>query len=157
MALAMILSVPVFYDLFTRGLPTGQLVLVGILIVFFYLMAINNLVRRVALDGDKLSIINYLGRKEIDLADVTSLDGISLGKRQFISLAAAGRNHLIQNSFAGFFELMEALRAQVPPAKIRDGLEHLRQFPQVRTGDTLAAWLTVIILVAILAFRYLPQ
>lgn len=157
MALAIILSVPVFYDLFfLRGLPTGQLVLIGILMVFFYLMAINNLVRRVILDGSKLSIVNYLGRTEIDLPEVSALDGLSLGKRQFISLSSGKRHHLIQNSFEGFFELMEAVSTQVPSTKIKDGMEQIRRFPQVRTGDTIAAWVTVAILAAIIFSRFLP-
>ena len=157
MALALVLSVPVFYDLFTRGLPTGQLVLIGILMVLFYLMAISNLIRRVILDGPKLTIVNYLGRKEIDLPSVSALDGLSLGKRQFLSVSSGGRHHLIQNSFEGFFELMEAVSTQVPATKIRDGLEQIRRFPQVRTGDTIAAWVTVAILAAVIFFRFVPH
>lgn len=157
MILAVILSIPVFADLMGRGMETGHIILIVILMLFFYIMAINNILKRVTITADSVTIGNFLGRKSIAGTDITALDGLSVGQRQFISLIVGKRSHLIQNSFADFAGMMDALRAMVPGDHIKEGFEQIRQNPLTRTGDTIAAWLTVAILVTIITFRYLPH
>lgn len=157
MILAVILSIPVFFDLMGRGMETGHIILIVILMLFFYLMAINNLIRRVTITPDSVTIGNFMGRKTIARADITALDGLSVGSRQFISLIVGKSSHLIQNSYADFTGLMDALAAMVPEDHIKEGFSQIRQNPLTRSGDTIAAWLTVAILVTIITFRYLPH
>lgn len=157
MILAVILSIPVFADLMGRGMETGHIILIVLLMLFFYIMAINNIIKRVTITDDNVTIGNFLGRKSIPRTDITALDGLSVGQRQFISLIVGKRSHLIQNSFADFPGMMDALRVMVPAEHIKEGFTQIRQNPLTRTGDTIAAWLTVAILVTIITFRYLPH
>ena len=157
MTLAVILSIPVFADLMGRGMETGHIILIAILMLFFYLMAINNVIRRVIITPDSVTIGNFMGRKTIARADITALDGLSVGQRQFISLIVGKRSHLIQNSYTDFTGIMDELSAMVPEDHIKEGFTHIRQNPLTRSGDTIAAWLTVAILVTIITFRYLPR
>jgi hypothetical protein len=156
MALAIVLSIPVFYDVLTRGLPIGQVVLISILILFFYIMAINNILRRVIIRGNGIIIGNYLGKKEVKAEEVTALDGLAIGSRQFITIAVGKRNYLIQNSFKGFPEIIRDLEEIIPEERRGTGLEGIQETPLVRTGDTIAAWITVGILLAILVFKCMP-
>jgi hypothetical protein len=157
MLLAVILSIPVFADLMGRGMETGHIILIVILMLFFYLMAINNLIRRVAIREDSITIGNFMGRKTVAREDITALDGLSVGQRQFISLIVGKRSHLIQNSYSDFTGIMDTLSGMVPEDHIKEGFTRIRQNPLTRSGDTIAAWLTVAILMTIITFRYLPH
>jgi hypothetical protein len=157
MMLAVILSIPVFFDLAGRGMATGHIVLIAILMLFFYLMAINNLIRQVKIGPDSITIGNFMGRKTIARETITALDGLSVGQRQFISLIVGKRSHLIQNSYTDFTGIMDALSRMVPEGCIKEGFTRIRQTPLTRSGDTIAAWLTVAILVTIITFKFLPH
>jgi len=157
MILAVILSIPVFIDLMGRGMETGHIILIVILMLFFYTMAINNFLRRIKITADSITIGSFVGSKTIARADITALDGLSVGSRQFISLIVGKRSYLIQNSYNNFTGIMDALSAMVPPEHIKEGFTNIRRDPVSRSGDTIAAWLTVAILVTIITFKYLPH
>ena len=153
MAFAIILSIPVFYDVFNKGLATQHIFIVGTLVFVFIVFAANNLLRKISISKDEISILSIVGKKVIPLNEITSLDGVSLGRRQYISITHKKRTHLIPNSFSDFTKILITLKALAQEGVIGQGLRDIESFPLSRTGDTIAAWITVILLAGILIIR----
>jgi hypothetical protein len=153
MVIAILLSIPVFYDVFSKGIDRQHMVIVGILVLVFLIFALNNLLRKVCIFENSLSIFSIAGRKIIPFNEIASLDGISLGRRQYISITHKKKTSLIPNSFKDFPKILQTIKNTVPEDKVGQGLKDIESFPLSRTGDTIGAWITVIILAAILATR----
>ena len=153
MAFAIILSIPVFFDIFNKGLATQHIFVVGTLVFVFIVFAANNLLRKISIFNDGISILSIAGKKVISLNEITSLDGISLGRRQYISITHKKRTHLIPNSFSDFTKILITLKALAQEGIIGQGLRDIESFPLSRSGDTIAAWITVILLTGILIIR----
>lgn len=154
MAIAAILGLPITYDIYTRGLSHIQIALVTVLMIFFYVLTINNLVRKVITRSDGIDIITYLGKKSYSADDISNIDGYSMGKRQFIIIASKKRHSFIQNSFVGFLDIVSDLKKILPEEKIKEGITEIQKIPLERTGDTVAAWLTVVIMILIIIRTY---
>lgn len=153
MVIAIILSIPVFFDLFSKGIAREHLVIVSILVFVFIIFAFNNLLRKVCIFDDGVSIFSITGKKVIPFNEITTVDGISLGRRQYISITHKKKTSLIPNSFRDFPEILVSIKNLVPEDMVGQGLKDIESFPLSRTGDTIGAWITVIILAAILATR----
>ena len=153
MVIAIFISIPVFYDIFNKGLAKQHVFIVGTLIFVFIVFAANNLLRKISISKDRLSILSIAGKKVILINEITSLDGISLGRRQYISITHKKRTHLIPNSFNDFPKILTTIKELVQEDIIGQGLRDLEKFPLSRSGDTIAAWITVILLAGILILR----
>ena len=154
MVIAIILSIPVFYDVFSKGIARQHIVIVGILVFVFIVFALNNLLRKVCIFENRISIFSIAGKKDIPFNEINSLDGISLGRRQYISITHKKKTSLIPNSFRDFPKILVSIKNLVPEDIVGQGLRDIESFPLSRTGDTIGAWITVLILAAILATRF---
>ena len=96
MVIAIILSIPVFYDVFSKGIARQHLIIVGILVFVFIIFAFNNLLRKLCIFEDRISLLSIAGKKVIPFNEITSVDGISLGRRQYISITHKKRLALFQ-------------------------------------------------------------
>jgi hypothetical protein len=153
MMIAIILSIPVFIDLFSKGIARQHIVIVSILVLVFIIFAFNNLLRKICIFDDRISIFSIAGKKIIPFNEITSVDGISLGRRQYISIVHKKKTTLVPNSFRDFQNILVSIKNIVPEDIIGQGLKDIESFPLSRTGDTIGAWITVIILAVILATR----
>ncbi len=153
MGIAIILSIPVFYDVFNKGLAKQHVFIVGILVFVFIVFAANNLLRKITIFNDRIIIFSIAGKRVVPFNEVTSVDGISLGRRQYITIAHKNRNLLIPNSFYDFSKILSTIKRAVQEDIIGQGLIDIETFPLFRAGDTIAAWITVILLAGILIAR----
>ncbi|HEY9161309.1 MAG TPA: hypothetical protein VIS94_09510 [Desulfomonilia bacterium] len=153
MMIAIILSIPVFIDLFSKGIARQHIVIVSILVLVFIIFAFNNLLRKICIFDDRISIFSIAGKKIIPFNEITSVDGISLGRRQYISIVHKKKTTLVPNSFRDFQSILVSIKNIVPEDIIGQGLKDIESYPLSRTGDTIGAWITVIILAVILATR----
>jgi hypothetical protein len=153
MIAAIILSIPVFYDVFNKGLAKQHKFVIVTLVLVFFVFSFNNLLRKITIFKDKITILNILGKKVIPFNEIGSLDGLSLGRRQYISITYKKRTHLIPNSFNNFNNLLLTMKELVPGDLVSQGFSDIESFPLSRTGDTIAAWITVLLLAGILIMR----
>jgi hypothetical protein len=153
MVIAIILSIPVFYDVFNKGLAKQNKVIVVTLIFVFIIFAANSLFRKISIFKDRITILNILGKKIIPFNEISSLDGISLGRRQYISITHKKKTHLIPNSFNDFPNLLLTMKELVQDDIVGQGFKDIENFPLSRTGDTIAVWITVLLLAGILIMR----
>ncbi len=153
MTIAILLSIPVLIDVFNRQMETVHLVLVLTLMGLFYITGFNSLLRRTVVLDDRIIVFNIFGKKDISLDDISFIDGLTLGSRQFISISTKGKNVLIPNSFNEFHGMARDVASLVKQEKIGDGLRYIVEHPSKRASDTISAWITVLILSAILYIR----
>lgn len=157
MALAVVISIPVFADVLTKGFEAKILVSAVSLIIIFYLLTLNNILRKVRVTDQAISISGLFGTRHIKLDSVTSIDGMTMGTRQFITISTSKKNYIISNSYDDFTILVDDLSNIWPEDQRVAGLEHLRNNIISRKSDINGAWITVIILLIIILIRFLPK
>jgi hypothetical protein len=157
MLLAVILSIPVFVDVILSGFATKMLIMAIPLMVLFYLFALNNLIKRVLVDPHEIVIKSLFGSIRIGADEITRIDGITMGSRQFITLSTKKRSHLIPNSFDNFPGIIDSIRGMAPGETIGEGLEQLRENVVNRKSDITMSWITVILLAIIILIRFFPR
>ncbi len=157
MILATLISIPVFADVAMRGMDTSMLVMALTLMVLFYLLTINNILRRVRITDSLVSISGIFGSRRIPVGEIVSLDGMTMGTRQFMTITTKKRNFLIPNSFADFSRLIGDMMAVTPEEKQGGALQFLRDNTVERKSDIAGAWITVLLLAIIILVRYFPR
>lgn len=157
MLLAVVISLPVFVDVLSSGFPTKTLVIAITLMVLFYLFTLNNLIKRVIVSSAEVSIKGLFGPSRIAVGEISRLDGITMGSRQFISISTKKRNYLIPNSFDDFPGIIDALCALAPEEAIGEDLVRLRGNVVNRRSDVTMGWITVILLAIIVFIRFFPR
>ncbi len=157
MILATLMSIPIFVDVIMSGFEISVLLMALLLMILFYLLTTNNLLRKIRITDSSVTIRGILGSRRVPVADIVRLEGISMGSRQFISLATKKRNFLIPNSFAGFPEIISDLERVVNPEVVGSGLSAMKEHFIVRKSDITGAWITVILLFIIIIIRFFPR
>lgn len=154
MTLAVILSIPVFYDVFSTGMSTKIMVITIILISMFYLLTLNNLIKRVVLDKTSISTRSILGVKHILLEDIDLVDGATMGTRQFITISSKKKNYLAANSLDGFSDLISRVIEMTDKEIQGEGLHIIAENTINRKSEATGAWITVILLLIIIVIRF---
>jgi len=157
MVIATIISLPIFADVIMSGLEIKMLVMALCLMVLFYLLTINNILRKITISDSRVIVSGILGPKQIPLDEITIVDGMTIGTRQFITISSSKKNHLIPNSFDNFSGIIDELMNRIPPEKHGGALSALRDNIIVRKSDITGAWITVILLAIIILIRYFPH
>ena len=157
MILATLMSIPIFVDVIMSGFELSVLMMALILMVLFYLLTINNLLRKIRITDAAVTIRGILGSRKIPVGDIVRLEGITMGSLQSITLATKKRNFLIPNSFANFPEIISDLESVVNPEVAGSGLSALKDHVVVRKSDITGAWITVILLFIIIFIRFFPR
>ncbi|HON39271.1 MAG: hypothetical protein ACOX3E_01600 [Desulfomonilia bacterium] len=157
MILATLLSIPIFVDVILSGFELSILLMALALMILFYILTLNNLLRKVRITDSAVTIGGILGPRKIPIGDIVRLDGITMGSRQFISLTTNKRSFLIPNSFAGFQDIISDLESLVHTEVSGSGLSALKEHVIVRRSDITGAWITVILLFIIIIIRFFPR
>jgi ABC-type multidrug transport system fused ATPase/permease subunit len=157
MVLATLISIPVFLDVVMAGFNLSVLLMALLLMVLFYLLTINNMLRLIRVTTSDITIRGLLGSRKIPVGDITRLEGITMGTRQFITLSTGKRNYLIPNSFENFEGIISDMESVVKDEAIGAGLAPLKENLIVRKSDVTGVWITVILLVIIIVIRFFPR
>ncbi|HPW69241.1 MAG: hypothetical protein WDA72_04580 [Desulfomonilia bacterium] len=157
MVLATLVSIPIFVDVILSGFELSILLMALLLMILFYLLTINNLLRKIRITDSAVTIGGILGPRKVSIGDIMRIEGISIGSRQFISLTTKKKSFLIPNSFAGFPEIISDLESVANPEVLGSGLSALKEHIIVRKSDITGAWITVILLFIIVIIRFFPR
>lgn len=156
MLLAVVLSIPVFVDVFRRGYQTRIIVMASLLMILFYLFALNNVLKRVKVNENGLFLRGLFGTTAAPFDKITRIDGIRLGSRQFIAITAH-KHILVPNSFERFEELIDDIVARAPQGAVAGGIEDMRKNIVKRTSDVTMAWIVVILLALCNIILFFPH
>ncbi len=156
MIIATILSIPVFADVVMKGHETSVLVMAVLLMVLFYLLTVNNILRKVHITDAEISLRGLTGTRRIPVQDIKLIDGMTMGTRQFVSISSKKRHHLIPNSYEDFSGIIEDVEKIAGEGVLGQGIASLKENIIVRKSDVTGAWLAVIVLVIIIFVRFSP-
>jgi len=157
MIIAALISIPVFADVIMMGFKLSTMIIVLGLMFLFYLLTINNILRKIQITDSHISIRGLLGTRHIARENITFIDGMSMGSRQFASISSKKRNYLIPNSFENFPSILSDLEEIAAEETKGKGLSALKENIVVRKSDIAGAWITVILLLIILVIRFFPK
>jgi hypothetical protein len=155
MVIAVLLSIPVFVDVIRMGYATRILVMACLLMVLFYLFTLNNLIKKLIVRDNEITIRGLFGSTRIPVDEVKLVDGVTLGTRQFITISSK-KNTFIPNNFDDFVGIIDSLKSVVREDTVGKGLLELRGHVVTRKSDITMAWITVILLMIIVVIRFFP-
>jgi hypothetical protein len=155
MILAVLISIPVFVDVFRRGYETRILVMASLLVVLFYLFTLNNLIKRLTVSDTGVALKSLFGSNSASFADIKLIDGISFGSRQFIGVTAK-KYLLIPNSFDDFAAIIDDISALAREETLGKGLAQMRANIVNRRSDITMAWIVVLLLILCNVVLFFP-
>lgn len=154
MVISVVLSLPILADVILGGPQKSHMIIAIFLISIFYILAINSLIRRVTLFSNGCSIRGLFGSKTIQLEEISFIDGITIGSKQYITISIPKRNYIIPNSYSNFDKITAFFCSHLKEDKLGEGIELIKTSPTNRNSDTIAAWLTAGVLIVILFIRF---
>jgi hypothetical protein len=157
MIIATLISIPVFADVIMRGFKLSTMIMVLGLMILFYVLTLNNILRKVRITDSGVTIRGILGIRRIPIENITLIDGMTMGTRQFATVTTKKGNYLIPNSFENFQAIVSDLEQIGREETIGKGLSLLKENIIVRRSDITGAWITVILLLIILLIRFFPK
>lgn len=155
MLLGVLISIPVFVDVFRRGYETRILIMASLLVILFYLFTLNNLVKRLTVSETGIVLKSLFGSNAASFEDIKLIDGITFGSRQFIGITSK-KYILIPNSFEGFADIIDDIRLVAGEKIIGQGLLQMREHIVNRRSDITMAWIVVLLLVICNVVLFFP-
>lgn len=156
MILAVILSIPVFVDVFRRGYETKILIMASLLVILFYLFTLNNLIKRLTVSDSEIVLKSLFGSSRTLWEEIKLIDGISFGSRQFIAVTAK-KYLLIPNNFDDFAAIIDTIRELAREETIAPGLIQMREKVVNRKSDISMAWIVVLLLILCNVLLFFPR
>lgn len=151
MIIAALMSIPVFGDLMiNRGLQPSMLVLALLLMIMFYMLTINNLLRKVTVTDTEIAIRGLGGVRRIPVQDITFIDGVTMGSKQFITLTSNKKHSFIPNSYGNFEGMLSDIESTAKEDIIGEGFKTMKENLVPRKSDVTGAWITVIVLIIVI-------
>ena len=155
MILGVLISIPVFVDVFRRGYETRILVMASLLVILFYLFTLNNLMKRLTITDSGIVMKSLFGSNAASFEDIKLIDGITFGSRQFIGITSK-RYILVPNSFENFSAIIDDIRNVAREEIIGQGLQQMREHLVNRRSDITMAWIVVLLLVICNVILFFP-
>jgi len=155
MILGVLISMPVFVDVFKRGYETRILIMASLLVILFYLFTVNNLVKRLTITDSGIIMKSLFGSNTAAFQDIKLIDGITFGSRQFIGITSK-KYMLIPNSFEDFAAIIDDMKLVAAEEIIGQGLLQMREHIVARRSDITMAWIVVILLLICNVILFFP-
>ena len=133
------------------------MIMVSGLMTLFYVLTLNNILRKIRINNSDVTIRGILGIRRIPKENINLIDGMTMGTRQFITISTKKRNYLIPNSFENFPSIVSDIEKIGHEEIIGKGLHSIKENVIVRKSDIAGAWITVILLLIILLINYFPK
>lgn len=156
MLLAVLISIPVFVDVFRRGYETRILIMASLLVILFYLFTLNNLIKRLTINESGIALKSLFGTNAASFDEIKLIDGISFGSRQFIGITSK-KYLLIPNNFENFETIIDDIRQVAREEVIGQGLIKMREKIVTRKSDITMAWIVVLLLVLCNVILFFPM
>lgn len=153
MGITVVLGVVLLLIGIIAQMPAGRLYLLAAFMVPALLIFIESSRRRIHLYSDHILMERTLGKKQLLLRDLTSVDTVRVRKRVFISLTSDNSFMIISNSYAHFDELVRQLIDLVPQTALSDEARRLAADPPRKCSDIFSAWLAVAVLLLVIAVQ----
>jgi hypothetical protein len=155
--LGMVIAVPVFADAIsmirTGEYPARMLVFASLFMTLFYLLSVNNLLKRVTITDTEIVFRSLFGTTRIPLDEITLIDGVTFKSRQFVTISSKKKSSWVPNSYDAFPELLQTLESKASEGTIGQGFQEIKANLVQRKGDIAVAWFVVLFLLLVIVVR----
>ena len=149
--IAVALSFPVFGLSLRTGAPTAKLIWTLALMFLFYLFALNRILQRVVLATNAIAFQGITGKRSVSFEAIKSIDGVTMGTRQFVVVTAGNRSFHFSNSLDRFQYLSIKLKQNTEQEVQCSGLAEIIDAPTSNRRDSFAPWVAVLVMLMLLA------
>ncbi|APG28067.1 hypothetical protein A7E78_09590 [Syntrophotalea acetylenivorans] len=138
-----------------QGQPTGKILFVGGVVVLLAGLLADNLLRRIELDEEGITVCRIGRRRRMLFADLTEVEAVCLRKRLFVTLWVGESFLLVTNAYGGVAALFESLLQRIPSGLVSDEVKGLVEAPPCHNGNIIVCWFAVVFSLLILCQQFL--
>jgi hypothetical protein len=138
-----------------QGQPTGKILFVGGVVVLLAGLLADNLMRRIELDEEGVTVCRIGRRRRMLFADLTEVEAVCLRKRLFVTLWVGESFLLVTNAYGGVATLFESLLQRIPVGLVSDEVKGLVEDPPRHNGNIIVCWFAVVFSLLILCRQFL--
>jgi hypothetical protein len=131
----------------------GEPIFVAIALFIVSYLLLEVLYRRVALLDEGLHIRKFLRGKELAWHEITHLGSVVLGAKVYLLLTTTRGFYILTNNYEKFTELLGYLRDKLGSEKTDESIQLILERPRNNNQPVLLAWITVVILLAVISGR----
>ncbi len=138
-----------------QGQPLNKLLFVGGVVVLLAGLLADNLLRRIELDGEGITVCRIGRRRRMLFADLTEVEAVCLRKRLFVTLWVGESFLLVTNAYGGVATLFQLLLQRTPSGLVSDEVKELVEAPPRHNGNIVVCWFAVVFSLLIVCRQFL--
>lgn len=132
--------------------PSQRTLFLALLLLPFYYLGAEILVRRITLAADGITIRKLFRTVRLSWVEVERLDAVQSGSKLFLIIQGHGaRPVLITNTIRPFDQLARAIMEALPAEKISSSAAELLTSPPAKHGPLFQAWIICLVLAGCVA------
>lgn len=147
-------SLLLFAVVVAQGQPKAKAIILGFMIVPVAGLFVESFFRRVVVGDTAVSVFRPFRQKNMNFAEMTSVETIRVKKRVFMTLSSESDFIILSNAYAEFPDLVKTLLDRVPAATISDETVEMAESPPVKSSDIVSCWFGAILLAIILVLQF---
>lgn len=150
LGLVVLLTLTLLVSCIVMQLPLAKTIILGVFIIPAVILFAESCRRKIMISENSVQIDKLFRSKQINYADLTSIDTVLVRKRAFVSLSTEEDFVMLSNSYADFGQLLQQLLARVPDSVISDETRQMASNPPEKSSDIFSTWIAVAVLVLII-------
>jgi hypothetical protein len=133
-----------------QGQPLNKCLFVGGVVLVLAGLLANNLLRRIELDDEGITVCRIGRRRRMLFADLTEVEAVCLRKRLFVTLWVDESFLLLTNAYGNVDTLFQLLLQRVPSGLASDEVQEVVGNPPRHNGNIIVCWFAVVFSLLIL-------
>ena len=138
---------------FIQNEPGGKIMILSFITLPVAVLFVESIFRRVAIDGEKVTMFKFLRRRSLRLSEVTAVETVQVRKRAFLTLCAGDDFLIMSNAYGDFPRLVQRLLPRVPAETVTEDTRRMAAAPPRKSTDIVSCWLAVALLALILLIQ----
>lgn len=138
-----------------QGQPLNRSLFVGGVVLVLAGVLADNLLRRVELDDEGITVYRIGRQRRMLFANLTEVEAVCLRKRLFVTLWVGESFLLVTNAYGNVATLFQLLLQRVPSGLVSDAVQGLVEKPPRHNGNIVVCWFAVVFSLLILCRQFL--
>jgi len=126
--------------------PIGKSIILAVIILPVIVLFVECLFRNTIIGDNQIKMRKLLRSKQINYADVTTVETILVKKRAFVTLCTADDCLIFSNAYSKFPVMINLLLGKIPEAAITEETAQMALAPPSKSTDILSCWMAVVLM-----------
>jgi hypothetical protein len=138
-----------------QGQPLNRSLFVGGVMLVLAGLLVDNLLRRIELDGEGITVCRIGRRRRLLFTELTEVEAVCLRKRLFVTLWVGESFLLVTNAYGNVATLFQLILQRAPSGLASDEVRGLMENPPRHNGNIIVCWFAVVFSLLILCRQFL--